>query len=157
LTTSVVIRSQRHQGLARSVCAHDIASGATAVITALTSRCQLAKPLRSWAWPSGLCTADIGRGGLRLPGAQLAYIGVMNASRSYSVLGVRGKPDERQQELIEKALRSHRKAQARGKFAPRRLVEKWSREVGIEPHNHEGDADATTRAGDDDAQRPRRE
>ena len=41
-------------------------------------------------------------------------------------------PDERQQELIQKALRSHRKAQARGRYAPQQLVEKWSREVGIE-------------------------
>ncbi len=42
------------------------------------------------------------------------------------------KPDARQQRLIEQALRSHRKAQARGQYAPERLVERWSSEVGIE-------------------------
>ncbi len=42
------------------------------------------------------------------------------------------KPDERQQELIQKALRSHHKAQTRGRYAPQQLVEKWSSEVGIE-------------------------
>lgn len=42
------------------------------------------------------------------------------------------KPDERQQRLIEQALRSHQKAQVRGQYAPERLVEKWSSEVGIE-------------------------
>ena len=42
------------------------------------------------------------------------------------------KPDERQQELIQNALRSHRKAQARGRYAPQQLVEKWISEAGIE-------------------------
>ncbi|WP_162600864.1 hypothetical protein [Paraburkholderia sp. C35] len=41
------------------------------------------------------------------------------------------KPDERQRKLIEKGLKSHRKAQARGRHAPDRLIEKWSHEVGI--------------------------
>ncbi|NIE63223.1 hypothetical protein [Burkholderia sp. Ax-1719] len=42
------------------------------------------------------------------------------------------KPDERQQRLIEQALRSHREAQAHGSYAPEWLVEKWSNEVGVD-------------------------
>lgn len=37
-------------------------------------------------------------------------------------------PDERQQMLIERALASHRWAQAFGRYAPSRLVRKWTRE-----------------------------
>ncbi len=51
------------------------------------------------------------------------------------------KPEEHQQPLIEKALRSHRKAQARGRFAPERLVEKWSNEAGIKPPKPESGGD----------------
>ena len=53
------------------------------------------------------------------------------------------KPDERQQKLVKKALRSHRRAQARGRYAPDRLVEKWSGETGIEPPKPEGGSDAS--------------
>ncbi|WP_156516804.1 hypothetical protein [Paraburkholderia caribensis] len=53
------------------------------------------------------------------------------------------KPDERQQKLIEKALRTHRKAQARRRYAPDRLVEKWSNEAGIEPPKPDGGSDAS--------------
>jgi hypothetical protein len=42
------------------------------------------------------------------------------------------KPDERQQQLIETALASHHEAQVSGQYAPDRLVEKWSSEVGID-------------------------
>ncbi|REG49636.1 hypothetical protein B0G80_6034 [Paraburkholderia sp. BL6669N2] len=41
------------------------------------------------------------------------------------------KPDERQQNLIDAALASHREVQSRGRYAPDRLVEKWSNESGI--------------------------
>ncbi|SDJ36506.1 hypothetical protein SAMN04487926_14533 [Paraburkholderia steynii] len=58
------------------------------------------------------------------------------------------KPDERQQKLIETARRSHREAQARGRFAPRRLVEKWSSEAGIMSPRETGSSE---RAGDDDS------
>jgi hypothetical protein len=51
------------------------------------------------------------------------------------------RPDERQQRLIEQALRSHREAQKRGQYAPDRLVEKWSSEVVIEPEKKGADAD----------------
>lgn len=37
-------------------------------------------------------------------------------------------PNERQQALIERALSSHRWAQAFGRYAPRRLVRKWTSE-----------------------------
>jgi len=53
------------------------------------------------------------------------------------------KPDEREQKLVEKALRTHRKAQARGRYAPDRLVEKWSNEAGIEPPKPEGSLNAS--------------
>jgi hypothetical protein len=49
------------------------------------------------------------------------------------------KPDERQQRLIAQALRSHRKAQARGQCAPERLVEKWGSEVGIKREKKDAD------------------
>jgi len=42
------------------------------------------------------------------------------------------KPDERQQKLINEALKYHREAQQSGRYAPERLVRKWSSEVGIE-------------------------
>lgn len=42
------------------------------------------------------------------------------------------KPDARQKALIERALKSHRAAQAKRKYAPRRLVERWSSEAGID-------------------------
>lgn len=54
------------------------------------------------------------------------------------------KPDEREQSLIERALRSHRRAQARARYAPKRLVEKWSAEGGIEPQKQEGDLAQST-------------
>jgi hypothetical protein len=41
-------------------------------------------------------------------------------------------PDERQKRLIEKSLQAHRAAQKRGRFAPDRLVQKWSSEIGLE-------------------------
>jgi hypothetical protein len=41
------------------------------------------------------------------------------------------KPDERQQKLIDEALKYHREAQQSGRYAPERLVRKWSSEVGI--------------------------
>ena len=43
------------------------------------------------------------------------------------------KPDERQRRLIERAEKAHRDAQAHGRPAPDRLVEKWSSEAGIKP------------------------
>ncbi|WP_116123370.1 hypothetical protein [Paraburkholderia sp. BL6669N2] len=45
-------------------------------------------------------------------------------------------PDEDQQESIDKALAAHRRAQANGIYAPDRLVEKWSSEVGFIPAKH---------------------
>jgi hypothetical protein len=42
------------------------------------------------------------------------------------------KPDERQQKLINEALKYHREAQQSGRYAPERLVRKWSSEVGID-------------------------
>jgi len=42
------------------------------------------------------------------------------------------KPNEHQRRLIADALEAHREAQAHGKAAPDRLVEKWSSEIGIE-------------------------
>lgn len=42
------------------------------------------------------------------------------------------KPDKRQQRLIDAATKSHREAQASGRHAPDRLVEKWSSEVGLD-------------------------
>ena len=45
-------------------------------------------------------------------------------------------PDARKKRLIEQALKAHRKAQAKGRYAPRRLVERWSSEAGIERPEH---------------------
>lgn len=41
------------------------------------------------------------------------------------------KPDARQQKLIDEAMKRHHEAQQSGRFAPDRLVRKWSSEVGI--------------------------
>lgn len=53
-------------------------------------------------------------------------------------------PDERQKKLIKAALQSHRKAQARGQFAPKRLVDKWSSEIGVNAPDASTDAKADT-------------
>lgn len=37
---------------------------------------------------------------------------------------------------VQQALKPHRKAQRRGRYAPRRLVDRWSAEAGIEPPSH---------------------
>jgi hypothetical protein len=58
-------------------------------------------------------------------------------------------PDERQRGLIEQALRRHRKAQSRHKFAPDRLVEKWTSETAIGPERQGGD-DIGMRGAEDD-------
>lgn len=47
------------------------------------------------------------------------------------------KPDERQQKLINEALRYHREAQQSGSYAPERLVRKWSSEVGIDVRKYD--------------------
>jgi hypothetical protein len=44
------------------------------------------------------------------------------------------KPNRHQRALIEAALETHRHAQELGRYAPERLVEKWSSEVGIAAH-----------------------
>jgi hypothetical protein len=54
------------------------------------------------------------------------------------------KPDDRQRKFINTALASHHDAQAGDRYAPDRLVERWSGEVGIgapeqaAPLNHVG-------------------
>lgn len=42
------------------------------------------------------------------------------------------KPDARQKALIKRALKAHRAAQEKGQYAPRRLIERWNNEAGIE-------------------------
>lgn len=41
------------------------------------------------------------------------------------------KPNARQRKLIDEALSAHRSAQVSGRYAPDRLVSKWSSEIGI--------------------------
>lgn len=48
------------------------------------------------------------------------------------------KPDARQKALIEPASKSHRAAQAKRKYAPRRLAERWSSETETDCHQDHG-------------------
>ncbi|MGF6505887.1 hypothetical protein OKW26_001690 [Paraburkholderia sp. 32] len=66
-------------------------------------------------------------------------------------------PTAEQAAKIQQALKSHRRAQRRGRYAPRRLIERWSAEAGIEPQNpaepNAGSAseEGEWKCGDDDS------